>query len=133
MHVISYHRNPYWISCIVSSVPSSFIILRYYKFSRFHSFQSHSLSLLHHRHKSILKVVFTLSMQQKAAHTTISNSRILTKPSGYPPGMLYPPRGKTGCPAPPRPAKSRPCPTPPRKIDEIRGAQRGKADCKFQS
>ena len=39
----------------------------------------------------------------------------------YKSGMDAPPRGKTGCPA------------PPRKIDEIRGAQRGKTDCRFHS
>merc|ERR1712055_549949 len=44
-----------------------------------------------------------------------------------------PPRGKTGCPAPPRPAKSKPCPAPPRpaEIDKTCGAQRGKADCRL--
>ena len=34
-------------------------------------------------------------------------------------GMDAPPRGKTGCPA------------PPRKFDKIRGAQRGKTECRF--
>ena len=42
-----------------------------------------------------------------------------------------PPRGKTGCPAPQKTGFAPPRPAPPRKIDEIRGAQRGKTDCRF--
>ena len=42
------------------------------------------------------------------------------------PGMLAPPRGKTGCSALQKVGLA-----PPRKIDEIRRAQRGKTDCRF--
>ena len=41
-------------------------------------------------------------------------------------GMLAPPRGKTGCPAPQKAGLA-----PPREIDKTRGAQRGKTECRF--
>ena len=43
-------------------------------------------------------------------------------------GMLAPPRGKTGCPAP---RKASLAPPRPAEINKTRRAQRGKADCRL--
>ena len=47
------------------------------------------------------------------------------------PGMVAPPRPTEKQAAPPRKKQALPPPAPPRKIDEIRGAQRGKTDFRF--
>ena len=62
---------------------------------------------------------------------SVSENRTHRSDPMYTSGMDAPPRPAEKQAAPPRPAKSRPCPAPPNKIDEIRGAQRGKTDCRF--
>ena len=46
-------------------------------------------------------------------------------------GMVAPPRPAQRKNRLPRPAPQKAGLAPPRKIDEIRGAQRGKTDCRF--